>query len=134
MPRDTLGDVADTLDVLNDLESRGDKPQIPGHRLVPGQERNTHFINLQLGEIDFGVPPNDILESLRVPHPQALNGPADAFFDHSGHVEQTMSQGIEFLLELSFHDFAFRPLGSFPLEDTPPPPMAGTRLAVAIAR
>jgi hypothetical protein len=70
--------VADSLQFGGNLHRRGDEPKVSGHRLMEGQELQTHFLQVNIHAVDIDV----------------------AFDDHAGAASIMFAQAAERALDL----------------------------------
>jgi hypothetical protein len=86
------GVVAHALQVSDDAEGGHHGPEIPGRRLLAGDQRQARFFDLEALSVDGSVPFIDPARQLHVPSLQGSNGPVDSSVypstdGHQGSVE-----------------------------------------------
>ena len=87
---DIDGFVSDALQVCNDFQGRGDKPQVDPHRLAEGQYLKTEAVDLQLDAVHLGVPADHRLGQIGIPLGQGFQAVADLLLDQAAHLKQLL--------------------------------------------
>jgi hypothetical protein len=66
-------------------------------------QRNALFVDLDLQQVDLGIPAHDLLEQCRISIQEAFEGVSEVDLDASRHAEDARFQDFEFLVEAPFH-------------------------------
>ena len=105
---DVLGDVhgliADPLEVVVDLEGRGDEPEIRRRRLLQGQERDAAVVDLDLEVVDLLVRCDHDLGLVEAAVDEGADRSVGVLLHERPHREQALLQGLQlFFVTMPFH-------------------------------
>ena len=100
-----LGDVhrqvADPLDVGDDLERGHDEAQIGGDRLAAGEHEEGEFVDLDLVAVDRLIALDHLARRGVVAPQQRVDRPSDLLLGAAAHGEQALAQPLQLPLELA---------------------------------
>ena len=104
---DNLGDVgrldADALHVRDHLEGGGNRPQIPGHRLLLKQQLQTEPLHVPFLVGDLGCQLRQLGRQLHAACQQGLGRQGDGIFAQCAHDGELMIQLLQLFVESASH-------------------------------
>ena len=104
--RHMAGQVALALQGLGHAQRGQDVAQVPGHRLLTGQQHDAQVVDVALEVVDALVGVDHLLGDDDVPLAQGLRGPLDRGGDLVGHGLEVGAQLLELLVEDGAHEAA----------------------------
>ena len=117
--RDELGDrhalVAHPLDVLDDVQQRGDQPQVARHRRLQREQREDALMDLEVAAVDAVVVGDDERGELDVLVLERLEHAVELLEDHVDAAERGLLERVELLLEVLAPSPVAMQLPNFPV-------------------
>ena len=104
--RHMASQVALALQGLGHAQCGQDVTQVPGHRLLTGQQHDAQVVDVALEVVDALVGVDHLLRDDDVPLAQGLRGPLDRGGDLVGHGLEVGAQLLELLVEDGAHEAA----------------------------
>ncbi len=92
------GQIADALEVDDDLERRGEEAKVSGHGLAGGEDPHAQLVDLALEPVDPAVGTHGLLGEPGVARAQGLEALADHLLDQAAHEEKLVAEAAELLL------------------------------------
>ena len=95
--------IADALEIVRDLERRGDEAQVAGERLLERQQAQAVLVDGDLHAVDRAIVGEHLVRQRRVAPLQRLDGFLDDALGAAAHAQQLLLQRLELVDEVSFH-------------------------------
>ena len=95
---DVHAEIADALQIGDDLQRRGDEPQVRGHRLADGEDAHGELVDLALEAVDAPIEAHGRLRQRGVARAQRGLALADHLLDEAPHEEELLPQHAQLLL------------------------------------
>jgi hypothetical protein len=102
--RDVDGVVADTFEVAGDLDGADQESKVACHRLLQGEQLEGELLDLHLQLVNLTVPAEYGVRLLLVPGEQRVHRDVDEFFRTRRHVEQTLLERCQLVVEVAKAD------------------------------
>ena len=101
---DVHGQVPHALQVGDDLDGRGDEPEIAARRLPEGEHADAVVLDLHIEGVDRAIAVDDGDRQGVVALHQGLDGFPDGVFHQASHLEHAFFKGLDVLLFLLGHE------------------------------
>jgi len=98
--------IAHPLQVVRDLERRGDEAQIPRQRLLESEQAQTAVVDVELEPVDHLVVREHLARQRGVAAPQRVDRLEDDALGAPAHAQELLLELLEIVFEVPLHCFS----------------------------